>query len=73
MIVYPEYDFKAVSCTPTYLKSQCASLCIEILMKLDVVRLTLLISMCQENGYAKMEKLEAQICRCTRQGLEVIL
>ena len=25
--------------------------------------------MCKENLYAKMEKLEVQICRCTRQGL----
>ena len=25
--------------------------------------------MCKENLYAKMEKLKAQICRCTRQGL----
>ena len=25
--------------------------------------------MCKENLYAKMEKLVAQICRCTRQGL----
>ena len=28
--------------------------------------------MCQENLYAKMEKLEAQIYRCTRQGLKVM-
>ena len=28
--------------------------------------------MCQENSYAKMEKLGAEICRCTRQGLIVI-
>ena len=28
--------------------------------------------MCKENLYAKMEKLEAQICRCTRQGLKVM-
>ena len=27
--------------------------------------------MCKENFYAKMEKLEAEICRCTRQGLKV--
>ena len=40
-------------------------------MKFDV-RLTLLISMDKEHLYAKMEKLEAQICRCARQGLEVI-
>ena len=25
-----------------------------------------------ENVYAKMEKLEAQICRCTTQGLNVM-
>ena len=28
--------------------------------------------MCEENLCAKMEKLEAQICRCTRQGLKVM-
>ena len=28
--------------------------------------------MCKENLYAKMEKLEEQICRCTRQGLKVM-
>ena len=28
--------------------------------------------MCKENLYAKMEKLEAQICRSTRQGLKVM-
>ena len=28
--------------------------------------------MCDENLYAKTEKLEAQICRCTRQGLTVM-
>ena len=27
--------------------------------------------MCKENLYVKMEKLESQICRCTRQGLKV--
>ena len=27
--------------------------------------------MCKENLYANMEKLEAQICRCTRHGLKV--
>ena len=27
------------------------------------------MSMCKENLYAKMEKLEAHICRRTRQGL----
>ena len=29
----------------------------------------MLIKMCKENSYAKMEKMGAQICRCTRQGL----
>ena len=28
--------------------------------------------MCKKKFYAKMEKLEAQICKCTRQGLKVI-
>ena len=28
--------------------------------------------MWKENLYAKMEKLEVQICRCTRQDLEVV-
>ena len=28
--------------------------------------------MCKENAYAKIEKLGAQICRCTRQGLKVM-
>ena len=28
--------------------------------------------MCKENLYAKMEKLEAQICRCTGQGLKIM-
>ena len=28
--------------------------------------------MCKENLHAKMEKLETQICRCTRQDLEVM-
>ena len=28
--------------------------------------------MWKENLYIKMEKLEAQICRCTRQGLKVM-
>ena len=28
--------------------------------------------MCKENLYAKMEKFEAQICRCTRHGLTVM-
>ena len=32
----------------------------------------MLIKMCKENSYAKMEKLGTQICRCTRQGLKVI-
>ena len=46
-------------------------------MKFDDVRfkfvsLSLLISICKENVYAKMEKLEAQIYRCTRQGLKVM-
>ena len=45
-------------------------------MKFDGVRhkfvLSLLISMCKENLYAKMEKLEAQICRFIRQGLKVM-
>ena len=27
--------------------------------------------MCKENLYAKMEKLDAQVCKCTRQGLKV--
>ena len=45
-------------------------------MKFDVVKtqicwLFLLISMCKENLYAKMQKLEAQMCRCTREGLKV--
>ena len=31
-----------------------------------------MISMCKEKLYANMEKLEAQIWRCTRQGLKVI-
>ena len=25
--------------------------------------------MCKENLYAEMEKSEAQVCKCTRQGL----
>ena len=29
-------------------------------------------NMCKENLNAKMEKLKAQICRCTRQGLKVM-
>ena len=46
-------------------------------MKYDVVKaqtceLFLLLNMCEENLYAKMEKLEAQICRCTRQGRKVM-
>ena len=28
--------------------------------------------MCKQNVYAKVEKLEAQICRYTREGLKVI-
>ena len=28
--------------------------------------------MCKENLYVKMEKLEVQICRCTRQGFKVL-
>ena len=28
--------------------------------------------MCKENLYAKVENLEAQLCRCTRQGPKVI-
>ena len=26
----------------------------------------------KENSYSKIEKLEVQICKCTRQGLKVI-
>ena len=32
----------------------------------------MLIKMCKENSYAKMEKLGAEICRCTRQGRKVM-
>ena len=32
----------------------------------------MLIKMCKDNSYAKMEKLGAQICRCTRQDLKVM-
>ena len=42
-------------------------------VKTQICWLTMLISMCKENLYAKMEKLEAQICRCTRQGLSYAL
>ena len=28
------------------------------------------MNMCKVNLYAKIEKLEAQLCRCTRQGLK---
>ena len=27
--------------------------------------------MCKENSYAEIEKQEGQICRCTRQGLNL--
>ena len=37
-----------------------------MLLRLKFVKLSLLISMCKENVNAKMEKLEAQICRCTK-------
>ena len=48
------------------------------LMKFDVVRLkfvklSFLISICKENLYAKMKKLEAQVCRCTREDLRYAL
>ena len=37
-------------------------------VRLKLVKLSLLITMCKENFYVKTEKLETQIC-CTRQGL----
>ena len=42
----PGYDFKAMSCTPSYLNPQ-------------ICQLSLLKRMYKENLYAKMEKLEA--------------
>ena len=70
------YNFKTLSCTPTYLNHPISQFLHNKLIKFDVrlkfVKLSLLISMCKENLCAKMEKLEAQICRCARQGLKVM-
>ena len=42
------------------------------MMLLDSNVLVVFADKCQENVYAKMEELEAQICRCTRQGHKVM-
>ena len=42
-------------------------------VKTQICLLCLLISMGKENLYAEMEKLEAQICRCTRQAVPVVI
>ena len=71
------YNFKALSCTTTYLNPATSHFLYinsyEILcFYTQICKLSLLISICKENLYVKMEKLEVQICRCTRQGLNVM-
>ena len=62
----PRYNSMALSCTPTYLNLPTSQF-------LHINKWNLLISTCKENLYAKMEKLKAQLCRHTRQGLKVML